>query len=138
MAMSLLERMRCARDQREQVVEAPLKAELERAAWRASSAAAEIERLRAENETLGAFATAEIGPLIMDEIDCSVDAKTIITVGSVGQPRDRDPRACCGIYDTQTKVFTFKRMGYDVHGARQKILDAGLAPVFGERLLVGM
>jgi diadenosine tetraphosphatase ApaH/serine/threonine PP2A family protein phosphatase len=79
-----------------------------------------------------------VQPLIMDEIDCSVDAKTIITVGSVGQPRDRDPRACCGIYDTQTKVFTFQRMSYDVHAARQKILDAGLAPVFGERLLVGM
>ncbi len=79
-----------------------------------------------------------VQPLIMDEIDCSVDAKTIITVGSVGQPRDRDPRACCGVYDTQTKVFTFQRMAYDVHTARQKILDAGLAPVFGERLLVGM
>lgn len=80
----------------------------------------------------------QVQPLIADIIDCSVDAKTIITVGSVGQPRDRDPRACCGVYDTETKVFTFQRMTYDVHAARQKILDAGLAPVFGERLLVGM
>lgn len=79
----------------------------------------------------------EAQPIIAGEIDCS-QRKTIITVGSVGQPRDRDPRACCGIYDTSTKKFTYKRMSYDVQTARQKILDAGLAPVFGERLLVGM
>lgn len=77
-------------------------------------------------------------PLVASEIDCNVKAKTIVTVGSVGQPRDRDPRASCGIYDTETKRFTFQRMQYDVYKARQKILDAGLAPVFGERLLVGM
>jgi hypothetical protein len=35
-------------------------------------------------------------------------------------------------------VFTFHRLEYDRETARQKIIDAGLAPVFGERLLVGM
>lgn len=82
--------------------------------------------------------TAVVTPIIADNIDCQGPAKTIITVGSVGQPRDRDPRACCGIYDTETKMFNFHRIAYDVLAARQKIIDAGLAPVFGERLLVGM
>lgn len=81
--------------------------------------------------------SGEASPVIAHQINCA-DKKTIITVGSVGQPRDRDPRACCGIYDTATKTFTYKRLEYDVQTARQKILDAGLAPVFGERLLVGM
>jgi predicted phosphodiesterase len=82
--------------------------------------------------------SAMVTPVIADAIDCTGPQKTIITVGSVGQPRDRDPRACCGVYDTETKVFTFQRMSYDVLAARKKIIDAGLAPVFGERLLVGM
>jgi len=56
----------------------------------------------------------------------------------VGQPRDRDPRACCGIYNTETRLFTYHRLEYDIFTQRRKILDAGLATVFGDRLLVGM
>ncbi|MEO1229118.1 MAG: metallophosphoesterase family protein [Myxococcota bacterium] len=64
--------------------------------------------------------------------------KYIITVGSVGQPRDYDPRACAGLYDTETKTFEYIRVDYDVESQRQKILDAGLAPNFGTRLLLGI
>jgi diadenosine tetraphosphatase ApaH/serine/threonine PP2A family protein phosphatase len=62
----------------------------------------------------------------------------VVTVGSVGQPRDYDPRACAGIYDTETETFEFIRVEYDVEAARQKILDAGLAQNFGTRLLLGI
>jgi len=79
-----------------------------------------------------------IGAFVGNEIRCDPDAKFIITVGSVGQPRDRDPRACCGVFDTETRVFTYHRFEYDVHRARKKILDAGLSQVFGDRLLVGV
>ena len=80
----------------------------------------------------------DITPIIAPEIVCENDAKYIITVGSVGQPRDRDPRSCCGVFDDATRTFNFHRLDYDLATARQKILDAGLSPVFGERLLVGM
>jgi diadenosine tetraphosphatase ApaH/serine/threonine PP2A family protein phosphatase len=71
-------------------------------------------------------------------VECEGPGAYIITAGSVGQPRDRDPRACCGIFDTDSHTFTYHRLHYDRHTTRQKILDAGLAPVFGERLLVGI
>jgi len=80
----------------------------------------------------------EVEPMIADEIHCEPGAKYIITVGSVGQPRDRDPRSCCGVYDTDSRTFSYHRLDYDILAARQKIFDAGLSPVFGERLLVGM
>lgn len=80
----------------------------------------------------------DVETLVAPQIICDPTAKYIITVGSVGQPRDRDPRACCGVFDTQTRVFEYHRLVYDVQSVRQKIFDAGLAPVFGERLLVGV
>ncbi|MEM1025684.1 MAG: metallophosphoesterase family protein [Myxococcota bacterium] len=62
----------------------------------------------------------------------------VITVGSVGQPRDYDPRACAGIYDSVSESFEFVRVDYDVDAQRQKINDAGLSPSFGTRLLLGI
>jgi diadenosine tetraphosphatase ApaH/serine/threonine PP2A family protein phosphatase len=62
--------------------------------------------------------------------------KAIINVGSVGQPRDRNSRACYVLYDGGTAVF--RRVEYDVDLAASQIyavseLDDGL----GERLLEG-
>lgn len=79
-----------------------------------------------------------VTPIIAPKIVCDPEAKYIITVGSVGQPRDRDPRTCCGVFDSGDRTFTYHRLDYDNLTTRQKIIDAGLAPVFGERLLVGM
>ncbi|MEL7371401.1 MAG: metallophosphoesterase family protein [Myxococcota bacterium] len=66
------------------------------------------------------------------------DMKYVITVGSVGQPRDYDPRACAGIYDTETRHFEYVRVEYDIDSQRQKIVDAGLAQNFGTRLYLGI
>jgi diadenosine tetraphosphatase ApaH/serine/threonine PP2A family protein phosphatase len=64
--------------------------------------------------------------------------KYIVTVGSVGQPRDYDPRACAGIYDTEKREFTYVRAEYDIESQRQKIIRAGLAQNFGTRLVLGV
>ncbi len=40
-----------------------------------------------------------------------------VNVGSVGQPRDKDNRACYVIYDTETKELTFRRVGYNIEDA---------------------
>jgi predicted phosphodiesterase len=66
------------------------------------------------------------------------EMRYIVTVGSVGQPRDYDPRACAGIYDTETRRFEYVRVEYDVESQRKKIIDAGLAHNFGTRLLLGI
>jgi predicted phosphodiesterase len=66
------------------------------------------------------------------------DYKYIITVGSVGQPRDYDPRSCCAVFDTETCLFKYLRSEYNIEAQMKKIIDAGLAYNFGARLLVGI
>lgn len=66
------------------------------------------------------------------------DHKYIVTAGSVGQPRDYDPRSCCGVYDTDTREFRYLRTEYDIDAQMNKIIAAGLAYNFGARLLVGI
>ena len=66
------------------------------------------------------------------------EMRYIVTVGSVGQPRDYDPRACAGLYDTESHEYSFVRVEYDIESQRQKIIDAGLAQNFGTRLLLGV
>jgi putative phosphoesterase len=48
----------------------------------------------------------------------------VVSVGSVGQPRDNDCRACYGILDTDMKVYISKRVDYDIRTASDKILRA--------------
>lgn len=61
----------------------------------------------------------------------------LINPGSVGQPRDRDPRAAYAIYDSASRVVTLFRTGYDIAGAQAGILKAGLPPLLADRLAVG-
>jgi len=64
--------------------------------------------------------------------------KYIISVGSVGQPRDYDNRASYTIFDTDDKSFEFKRVAYDIESAANKIYDAELERNFGNRLFLGV
>jgi diadenosine tetraphosphatase ApaH/serine/threonine PP2A family protein phosphatase len=64
--------------------------------------------------------------------------KYIVSVGSVGQPRDFDPRASYTIYDSETRTFEFKRVEYDVKTSAGKILASDLEPNFGTRLFLGI
>jgi diadenosine tetraphosphatase ApaH/serine/threonine PP2A family protein phosphatase len=59
----------------------------------------------------------------------------VINVGSVGQPRDGDPRACFAVSD-RGKV-EFHRVRYDIRAAQTKIQKAGLHPALAERLARG-
>ncbi|MCG3175031.1 MAG: hypothetical protein GMKNLPBB_03365 [Myxococcota bacterium] len=62
----------------------------------------------------------------------------VITVGSVGQPRDYDNRSCYGIFDTEKKIFEYRRVEYDIKAQASKILAAGLHPNFAKRLFLGV
>ena len=57
--------------------------------------------------------------------------------GAVGQPRDRDPRAAFGIFDSEKLTFEFVRVDYDIATAQQKIMQAGLPPELARRLAKG-
>jgi len=54
--------------------------------------------------------------------------------GSVGQPRDGNPAACCGWMDTERNTLTCLRVPYDHEAASAHILRAGLPPAFAARL----
>ena len=70
------------------------------------------------------------------EIDLA-DGKWLLNPGSVGQPRDGDPRAAWLELDTEQWVARYRRVSYDIEGAAAAILDAGLPSVLAERLEVG-
>jgi predicted phosphodiesterase len=61
----------------------------------------------------------------------------LINPGSVGQPRDGDPRAAYVLYDTDTRLVAYVRVPYDIESAQQKIRDAGLPSILADRLAVG-
>ncbi len=65
------------------------------------------------------------------------DFRYIINVGSVGQPRDRNPLACCAVYDTSASEVEIIRVEYDIETAQKKIIDAGLPGGLASRLAVG-
>lgn len=61
----------------------------------------------------------------------------LVNVGSVGQPRDGDPRAAYCIYDTSANEVVLRRLEYDLPAAQKAILEAGLPNRLAERLAVG-
>jgi diadenosine tetraphosphatase ApaH/serine/threonine PP2A family protein phosphatase len=60
--------------------------------------------------------------------------KYFINVGSVGQPRDGDPRAAYVLHDTRAGEVTLRRVAYDIATAQRKIRDVGLPERLATRL----
>ena len=61
----------------------------------------------------------------------------LINPGSVGQPRDRDWRASCALYDSTENRVLLRRIPYDISGSQQRIRASGLPPMLAERLSRG-
>ncbi|MGH2396201.1 MAG: metallophosphoesterase family protein, partial [bacterium] len=61
----------------------------------------------------------------------------IVNVGSVGQPRDGDPRAAYASFDEDQQVITLIRLPYPVERTQRKMAEAGLPPMLAERLAHG-
>ena len=66
------------------------------------------------------------------------DYHYLINPGSVGQPRDRDPRAAYALYSPEDRVISFRRVKYDIEGAANKIRAAGLPEPLATRLSQGV
>jgi predicted phosphodiesterase len=71
------------------------------------------------------------------EVELRENARYLINPGSVGQPRDNDWRAACGLYDDERKTVSFLRIPYDVRAAQVKIIRAGLPDRLAVRLREG-
>ena len=61
----------------------------------------------------------------------------LINPGSVGQPRDGDPRAAFGIYDAQALAVEIYRTHYPVERTQARIREAGLPEALAQRLMIG-
>jgi diadenosine tetraphosphatase ApaH/serine/threonine PP2A family protein phosphatase len=65
------------------------------------------------------------------------EGRWLVNPGSVGQPRDGDARAAWALYDAEARTIAFRRTPYDVAGAQNAILEAGLPSELANRLSEG-
>ena len=71
------------------------------------------------------------------EVEYRKNNKYLFNIGSIGQPRNGDPRASFAVWDTDRMTVTRHRLPYDIAATQQKILDAGLPERLAERLVYG-
>lgn len=86
-----------------------------------------------EGEVKGILLTGERG-----RIQLRPEYRYLINPGSIGQPRDRDPRAAYMIYDSDRQIVHWYRRPYDIGHAQQRIAGAGLPVSLAERLAYGV
>lgn len=85
-----------------------------------------------------AMSNKDVHEVVATKFTIRDNYKYIISVGSVGQPRDYDNRASYTIFDTEELTFEFKRVDYDIETAVRQIYDADLEVNFGNRLFLGV
>ncbi len=87
-----------------------------------------------------AFAVApdETHEVVSEKFTLRDGYKYVISVGSVGQPRDYDPRSSYTMFDTEARTFEWRRIAYDIETAARKIREAQLEPNFANRLFIGV
>jgi diadenosine tetraphosphatase ApaH/serine/threonine PP2A family protein phosphatase len=72
------------------------------------------------------------------EVDVDEALRALVNVGSVGQPRDEDPRAAYAVFDSDAGRVWIKRVEYDIRTEAQRIHDAGLPGMLADRLYLGV
>ncbi len=70
-------------------------------------------------------------------LSTKLTGRAILNPGSVGQPRDTDPRASYAILDLRDKTWDLRRIPYDISAVQQRIIRSGLPVRNGERLFGG-
>lgn len=71
------------------------------------------------------------------EIELEDGRRYLVNVGSVGQPRDGDPRSCYVILDEDRGTLSFHRAAYDVALVQERMAEVGLPPFLIDRLAIG-
>jgi diadenosine tetraphosphatase ApaH/serine/threonine PP2A family protein phosphatase len=75
---------------------------------------------------------------IKESIEVNGDCKYIINVGSVGQPRDNDSRACYLIADISNGILYYRRVEYDIKKTQKNMRKANLPEFLIDRLAIGV
>ncbi|MEM8960568.1 MAG: metallophosphoesterase family protein [Acidobacteriota bacterium] len=65
-------------------------------------------------------------------------SRYLLNPGSIGQPRDHDPRAAYMSYDSETRIVRWQRIDYAIEKAQQRIVRSGLPKVLADRLALGV
>lgn len=71
-------------------------------------------------------------------LELEPDKRYLLNPGSIGQPRDRDPRAAYFTYDSDTKTVRWQRVTYPVEKAQERIIRSDLPKVLADRLALGI
>ncbi len=74
---------------------------------------------------------------VMEYQKKKIETKTILNPGSVGQPRDNDPRASFAIFDTVQSTWELRRVSYDIESVQARIKKSGLPWRHAMRLTEG-
>ncbi len=75
---------------------------------------------------------------VSSDLDLSSTHRALINPGSVGQPRDEDPRAAFGIFDVETSRYQLHRVSYDIAQEAERVRRAGIPSFLAERLALGV
>jgi diadenosine tetraphosphatase ApaH/serine/threonine PP2A family protein phosphatase len=73
-----------------------------------------------------------------DKMRMEEGSRYLVNVGSVGQPRDGNPKAAYAIYDTDSGDVALLRVAYDIPAVQKKIREAGLPALLAKRLEEGI
>ncbi len=83
----------------------------------------------------------EFQPSFIEDVSAGIELtaglRLLVNPGSVGQPRDRNPRAAFALYDTDANTIVFRRVLYDISAAQAAIRTAGLPQRLADRLSTG-
>jgi len=82
---------------------------------------------------------SRVAKLIVPEsaMELTLAPRAILNPGSVGQPRDRDPKASYALYDTEQNKWAYKRIAYDIPAVQGRMSAAGLPERHIQRLTAG-
>jgi diadenosine tetraphosphatase ApaH/serine/threonine PP2A family protein phosphatase len=86
---------------------------------------------------MDACAVSQVVGTVAEGCTALREGRFLINPGSVGQPRDGDPRAAFAEVDLHELTVRFRRVSYDVEAAAVSVMEAGLPRALAARLLVG-
>ncbi len=72
------------------------------------------------------------------QLELDPERRYLLNPGSIGQPRDRDPRAAYLTFDSETRVVSWHRIDYAIDKAQERIVRSGLPKVLADRLALGV
>lgn len=112
--------------------------------WDTRVAYASLERAETDLSCNGHTHVPAVFSLRDDQVSSALgrgvvrlEGRSLVNPGSVGQPRDRDPRASWAILDVTARTVEFRRTAYDVRAVQDRMRARGLPALLADRLASG-